>query len=64
MTYREDVWVFDRKNGRIGKVLQEAGDRVLLVGPEGKGWATQACGLRLATETERGLAALGDTGQE
>lgn len=63
MTYREGVWVFDRSNGRIGRVLQAAGDRVLLMNPEGNSWTTQACALRLATEGERGQVVFGNTVQ-
>ncbi|MFH8595456.1 hypothetical protein [Streptomyces rimosus] len=62
MTYRTGVWVFDRSNGRVGKVLREVEDRVLLVDPVGNGWTAEASGLRLATGTERELAAsLGNT---
>lgn len=57
MTYRKGVWVFDRSNGRVGKVLREVGGRVLLVDSVGNDWTAGASGLRLATGGEREMAA-------
>ncbi|WP_158716932.1 hypothetical protein [Streptomyces rimosus] len=58
MTYRAGVWVFDRANGQVGKVLRdgEGPGRVLITSASGIAWQAEAVGLRLATPAERASA--------
>ncbi len=54
MTYRAGVWVFDRANSRVGKVLRdgEGPNRVVIMGASGIAWQAKALDLRLATPAE------------
>ncbi|MFE0877331.1 hypothetical protein ACFW4X_21150 [Streptomyces smyrnaeus] len=64
MTYRDGVYVIDRRTGRLGRVLGNDGSLQLCAPDTGATWECPPDAARLATQAERraaGIAANGAT---